>query len=334
VDRFRLHCAWLLLAVASCFQTTNTDTGLSNDQGTCVGHCGHSTIAPRPGGSSSGSASSTTVASGGGSTSGGSGSSGSTSSGGSPSSGGSSSGNFQTNETFCPGVAIGPVQGSCATGTSFASQLVDILSCSAIPSATIAAIGADGVPVSGAAATTANNGGFTFCPPMDSAFSIQVTASGYPTTYYAEMLDTNVSYISQLAAVSNGALGAFGAFIPGGFATDKAVAVVKLTGTSCILDYAGYTISLELPDGGPVPDGGYELVYLDVSGVPNPKATETDSEGAAILYNIDSTISDFYIVVPGNPDAGSCPPVTGADGFTGRIFVASGTVAVAPIVLP
>ena len=320
--------ASLLLALASCFQATSTGTGVSDEQQSCVGHCGHSSVAPRSSGSSSGSASSSAIAGSSGGTTGGSGSSGSTSS------GGSSSGNFQTSETFCPGVAIGELQGSCTIGTPFASQLVDILSCAAIPNATIAAIGSDGVPVSGAAATTASNGGFTFCAPMDSSFSIQITASGYPTTYYAELLDTTVSYISQLAMVSTGALGAFGDFIPGGFASDKSVAVVKLTGTACILDYAGWNLGLALPDGGPVPDGGYQLIYLDSSGVPSPTATMTDSEGAVIIYNIDSSISDFYLVTASNPDAGSCPQITGADGFTGRIFVAPGTVAVAPIVLP
>jgi hypothetical protein len=234
-------------------------------------------------------------------------------------------------------VAIAPTSASCnsATSASFASQLVDILSCSAISNASISAIGADGVPYSGAASTSASDGAFAICLPFNSSFSIQAAAALYPTTYYAELLNTEISYLPQLPAISQESLNAFSAFFPGGLDPDGAVLLAKLTGSgSCRLQQTGWTFEVQLPDGGPIPDGGYQLIYLGASDLPDAQATETAASGAALIYNIDTSLADFLVVTATNPDAGSCLPQNGSVGFTGRVYVAESAVSIDPILLP
>jgi hypothetical protein len=197
----------------------------------------------------------------------------------------------------------------------------------------VGAIGEDGVPIAGAAATSAGDGAFVVCLPPGVAFSMEITAATYPITYYAEMLNVDAGYIAQMPMVSTGELGVLQAFLPGGYDATKALILVKLTGETELYD--GWSFSIALPDGGPVPDGGYSLVYLGSSSTPDPTATATTHTGAALYYNVDPTLSSFYVVTVSNADAGSASEVeNAAEGFTGRVYVAGGAATVDPILLP
>jgi hypothetical protein len=171
--------------------------------------------------------------------------------------------------------------------------------------------------------------------PLNSPFSIQASAALYPPTYYAELINTSVGYLAQMPAISSSSLAAFGTFFPGGFESNAAAVLVKLTGAgACRTQQTGWTFQVALPDGGPVPDGGYDLIYLGSSGLPDPTATETSMTGAALIYNIDPSISDFLDVTPMGPDGGDCPPTNASVGFTGRVFIIGGAVTIDPVLLP
>ncbi len=190
------------------------------------------------------------------------------------------------------------------------------------------------MPVSGAAATTASNGSFAVCLPGETSFSIQITASLYPTTYYAEMLNTDAGYIPQIAAISSAFISGFSALVPGGFQPGTALIIVKMVGTDCHGQFAGWSLGVELPDGSAPPEGSYQLVYLGSTGVPDPTATTMASNGDGLIYNIDSSVSDFLVVTATNPDAGNCPVQNESEGFTGRVYVAGSAVTLDPILLP
>jgi hypothetical protein len=189
------------------------------------------------------------------------------------------------------------------------------------------------VPVAGAAASSGSDGAFAICLPEGNAFSIQMTAMGYPTTYYAEMLDTDAGYIAQMAALSSETLAALSPIF--GFDLTQGLVVAKVTGSICRQQEAGWSFAVTLPDGGPVPDGGYQIAYLSSMELPDMGATATSVGGAALIYNIDTSISDFLAITVTNPDAGSCLPQNTSYGFTGRVFVAGGgSATLDPLLLP
>jgi hypothetical protein len=231
-------------------------------------------------------------------------------------------------------VLVGPTTTSCTAGSPFASQLVDILDCTTIGNASIAAIGSDGVPFSGAAATTASDGAYAVCAPVGSPFSVQIKAALYPTTYYAEMLNNDGGYLPQMGTMSSASLAVFSAIVPDGFDPSRALIVIKIVGESCHGQEDGWSVVPMLPDGGPLPDGGYEIIYLGSSELPDPTATATAKSGVALVYNVDPSISDFLMLAASNPDAGSCEAIAGAEGFTGRLFVAGGATTIDFITLP
>jgi hypothetical protein len=341
VSRVRPFLPWLLLASAGCFQASSPESGISGEQQGCGDDCGRSTAAGRSGAGGSGGAASSSAS---GSSSGSSGSSttsggDSSASTGTGSTGGSSGGCAPTNETVCPKLAICGISTNCSPGsTLFASQVVDILSCSELGGASVTAIDTNGVPVqgAGASATTESDGAFAMCLPGESPFSIQITQSQYPTTYYAEMLDVSLEYVAQMATLSINELSAFASFLigSGSFEPNTALVVVKLTGSNCASAFAGWSFALSVPDGGAIPDGGYQLVYLGSDGLPSAAQTTTSSNGAGLFYNIDPAISDFVIVNLTNPDAGTCIPINTTVGFTGRVYLSGNSVALDPIIMP
>ncbi len=224
----------------------------------------------------------------------------------------------------------------CVTGTAFASQFVDLPDCTVVAGASITAGGVNGVSCIGAAATTASDGAFAICLPSNSPFSIQMTDGPYPTSYYAEMFNVDAGYIAQLGAISTATLDAFSGFVQGGFAPGKALVVVKVTGTGTCdtpAERTGWVFGLTLPDGGSLPDAGYQLVYLSSAGRPDPTATATSSTAVGIFYNLDPSLDGFLVVTALAPDGGTCPAVNSAEGLTGRVFVAAGTATLDPILL-
>jgi hypothetical protein len=195
-------------------------------------------------------------------------------------------------------------------------------------------ISSNGVPVSGAAATSQSNGAFEICLPTDTPFSLQMTAPGYPTTYYAEMLNADAGFFAQLGSVSSDELNAVGAFVPGGVIPTRSIVVAEMAASTCIKDRGGWSFSIWLPDGGSFPDSGYQLLYLGSNDLPDPTVTVTAHNGGAIFYNIDPTLSDFVVITAENPDAGACEPLNSSIGMTGRVYVAGGSAAIDPFLLP
>jgi hypothetical protein len=209
---------------------------------------------------------------------------------------------------------------------SVASQLVDPLTCTPISGATIAAIGADGVPISGAAAVTGSDGTFAMCVPSGTPFSISITAAASPLTYSAEAIAGGGfdGEFAQLSLVDNAEVGAFASLLPTALTPGDALILAKVTGVSGCDDIAGWSFAVTLPDGGALPDGGYQLVYFGNNYLPDPAATATSSFGAALIYNIDEATSPFLAVTATNPDGGDCVPINDEIGYTGRLFVTGG----------
>jgi hypothetical protein len=330
----RLGWTPLLLFGLACSQEAPTSSQSSSKSSTS-----RSTAGGRSSSKASGFGSSPASSIGGGSTGGASSSmnAGSSSANGSSSSGGSSSvteGVCITSEVTCPAIAICPTPVRCPTGTGFSSQVVDYIACTPIANAAVTAIDADGVPFPGVADTTQSDGSLSLCLPGGVPFSIQMDAAAYPTTYLAELLDADAGYFSQAASISTAELQAFASIFPGGVEPEMAFVLVKLKAATCGGAFPGWTIGVSLPDGGALPDGGYQLIYFGPSYVPDPTATVTTTKGAAAIYNLDPSISPFIVVTASNPDAGACQSINGSLGLTGRLYVSGGAVTVDPIVLP
>jgi hypothetical protein len=234
-------------------------------------------------------------------------------------------------------VAVPSLPIDCPSGDiGVASQLVDILDCTTIDGATVEALDPNGVPISGSAATTnSTNGSFFLCGPEGQPFTITATAAGYPTAYFAELAGASAQDVVQLGMLSNTSLSVVGGIVPGGVDPSKGMVVVKVSNTvNCDAQVAGWTLGITLPDGGNLPDGGYQMAYGGQAGLPQPGLTETSSAGAAIFYDIDPVLSDFFVITYQNPDAGACESTDPTLGFTGRIYVAGGAVSAFPVFLP
>lgn len=196
------------------------------------------------------------------------------------------------------------------------------------------AIDPNGVPYAGTSAVTASNGTFGVCLPEQGPFTVEVMAASYPTTFVAEMEGVEAQQITQLGLISSDFLTAISPLFPGGYNPALGTVVVKVNSTlECHPAEAGWTVGLTFPDGGSLPDGGYQLVYI-AGGVPMTGLTATQAAGAAVLYNIDTSLSTFFVVTYGNPDAGGCEPTNTAFGLTGRVYVTGNALAVFPILLP
>jgi hypothetical protein len=222
---------------------------------------------------------------------------------------------------------------ACLSGT-----LSDAESMGPVSGAAVIGTDINGVPIPGASTTSAADGSFQLCPPAGVVFTTQITAAGYPTTYFESLsLGTMAEPLGSLPLISTEVLGALGGFLPGGFDSSDAAMLVPVRSLSGNCSVAGWSISAGFPDGGTLPDGGglpYQIAYLAASGLPSGTATSTSTEGAAILYNIDPTLTGQVAVVATNGSAGSCAPDNAALGLTGQVEVGGGAISIAPIVLP
>jgi len=226
--------------------------------------------------------------------------------------------------------------GTCQSGSlGLASQLVDAVACTVISGASISGVGTDGIPYPLASATSGANGTFYLCSPEGNAVTIEAIAGGYPTTYIAEVDPIFVQGIVQVPLISTDTINTVTPLFPGR-PYDQALGtlIVKTnTGNNCKQANAGWTVTLSFPDGGSLPDGGYEFVYGDATGIPDPTVTETES-GFVYFYNIDPTLGDFFRISYENADAGFCQPQNDTVGITGRVYVAGNAMSFFPILLP
>jgi hypothetical protein len=237
---------------------------------------------------------------------------------------------------FCPAVLAPAPVVSCPSGDrDYSSQLVDVVECTIIGDAEVQALDPNGIPYPQATGTSSSTDGtFALCLPSQSPFTVEVTAAAYPNSVFAE-LDGTGSGTLQIALLSTEFLAA--ADQVGGIVIDGGAAVlVKANATSgCGQALAGWTIGLSFPDGGSLPNGSYQMRYFASSGFPQAGLTATSAFGAALFYNLDSSLSsEFLRVFYQNPDAGSCQPINASRGYTGRIYVNEGAVSGYPILLP
>lgn len=244
-------------------------------------------------------------------------------------------GSCGTSDLVCPMLADCPAGLSCSAGASLRSQAVDLFECMGIAAASVIAFDANGVWGDGIGATTQSDGTFAVCLSGARAFSLEISAANYPTTFYAELSSVSAIGISQIGLLSVDVLDALAAFLPGGLNSVRALIWVSFLGSACQGDYAGWSLSLTLPDGGALPDGGGgSIIYFAPNNIPSANATATSSNGLAMIYDVDPTISDFLVLRANKSDAGSCSPINASRGFTGRVAVAAGAVTFAPILLP
>ena len=238
----------------------------------------------------------------------------------------------------CPGAAVPPIQQSCPSGEDpFASQTVDLVLCTDVGNANIAFVAPDGVPYSGVGAVSdPTTGAFAVCLPEDHPFTAAVTAAQYPTTYYAEFDGVGPNQASQIPLIGLDELNALASLIPGGPTLNEGLLIVKVTSTAlCHAATSGWSFSLDLPDGGEFPDGGYQIVYMGSTFVPDATATSTSTEGAAVIYNIDDSISNFVVPIAQPPASDAdCLSLNSYVGLTGRIYVAANSVSLFSVVLP
>jgi hypothetical protein len=345
-----------MLTTVGCFQPTSTGTGVSGPTPGSCDNCRHTSGGVGGGGVSSASGGGAGTATAGltssgnnGGTSSGGGSIGGNSTGaaaGSSSgadlgtSGGTSGGSGSDPDAgpilVCPGLSPSPEQISCPTGSDpFPSQTVDLIECVAVPNANVEAVAPDGVPFTGVAATSDATGEFALCLPENQAFSIEVQASMYPTTYFAELDGISSDGVGQVPLLASEEVNLLESFI-GDYASGDGLIIVKLSSTAlCDSSKAGWSLSLALPDGGSFPDGGYEVLYMGSSFVPQQGATSTGTEGVAVIYNIDTTQSNFVVPILQSPAGDTtCQPLNSFYGFTGRVYVAGNSGSLYPILLP
>ena len=187
------------------------------------------------------------------------------------------------------------------------------------------AIGADGVPLSGATATSdATTGIFTACVPGQEAVTMSFNLTGYPLTYYQESLGT--IHAHDIGMLSNTVVDSVIGFVPGGLnlALGTIVVFFSTSGSGCPID--NWSLNLEIADGGAVPDGGFSLIYMGPTSLPEPSLNATSGSGIAIVYNIDTTETNYFQIAATHPDAGYCASDNAALGFTGRLYVNGGAL--------
>jgi hypothetical protein len=308
--------------LAGCFTSLQQGAGVQSSvgQSTCVGAgCHHGA-----GGGSGGSSSSSTAATPSGSSSGSSGSG--TSQGGSSSSGGDVDAGVD-----CPQLYV-------------TSNLYDTASLAPVVGATVQAVGLNGVPLEGAAATSQSDGTFTVCVPPSVTFSLQVTAPGYPEAALEDLMlaqsETLAFTQGGLGLISNQDLSAFGAVV--GYDPSMGIMLVQVSSISgvppCVA--TGWQLSVSFTDGGALPDGGplpYSRAYLDpVSYLPDSSLQATSSLGEAIFYDLDPNLTDRVAIeaVDVDVDAGACPVENGQFGLQGTALVQAGVLTFAIVPYP
>ena len=330
-----------LLVFAGCLQATNTGIGVEGPEGQPCTTCKSS--GPRPGGTGSGSGSA-----------GGSGSSGSRGS----ASGGSSGATTSTDGGSSSGGAGDAGMLQCPAGTLWATTEVQELTGqslqgNAVPGATVTELGENGIPLggTGSSAVSDANGNVQFCLPFNVPITLNVTSSVAPATYIEEMIVTpaavdagqNPLFAAGLLILPFTLIQAIQPLLSAGDAgiqSNAAFVITEITSISQQMACAqpvGWTFQLTLPDGGTNPDGGNAIpfvpAYFNSFGVPALGLTETSKNGAAILYNID-TSATAAILTATNPDAGGCPLVQGVVRTTGRVTLANTAVTYAPFFTP
>ncbi len=330
---------WLALPAAASRLACASGGGPGvSASGGCAGICRSSTTGrPRLGSSSGGSST-------GGSTGGGSSSSGGGTLGTSTGGGSSGGGPFQACQSVNPATCP---QYLCA-------QVYDYTSDNPVSQGagiSIGAFDANGLPVSlTGQLTTIADGSFLACAPAGVPFTLTASGSSYHTTYTSQIELPAGSGLSpyfdqfgqQLPVFTTGEYTGFAVAV-GAKAQDSIVvaAVGSVGGANCPSP-SGYVLTVQLPDGGALlegGDGGYAVDYV-VNGFPDltHSATETTDGGNGFLYNLDPTLTPGYVTVvaTAQPDAtcSDAGPIYAAMNMTGLAAVGPGSFTLTAVPIP
>ena len=214
-----------------------------------------------------------------------------------------------------------------------------------IAGATINAVGLDGVALSGAAASSRADGTFTLCLPEGVEIAPQVQAAGYPTTYIENFKLTGplTAFAGRdgIPMLSTSLLGAFAGLVSVGSVSTQAGILAGVTSTSrqapCFQNSGGWVLALNLADGGVLPDGGgvpADLYYADSSDLPSMGLSATSSNGVALFFNVDTSLTNIVTLEATNADAGPCAINLVPEMMTGRLYVATGAMTIAVLPTP
>ena len=232
----------------------------------------------------------------------------------------------------CGLTARPPDAGDCASG-SLSGVVLDLLSCDRLANVTVQALDARAVPVSGSV-VTGDGGTFVLCGPDGGAFTPYLKAPGYETTYLEELQGSAPSVYGEIGLFSTMFLTDFATIVPGNLDLSLGTIVAFIGTSGACPDSSGWAVSLTDPDGGAIPDGGFELVYFAASDLPKAGLTATTSQGAAIFYNIDLSTTNYFAVGLSKPDAGNCTP-RGTTAFpTGRIYATQEAISLYILQVP
>ncbi len=308
----------LMVGVAGCAAPISTPVAGSG----CLHGCGSGASGGHPGGGTgSGPGGST-----GRSSTGGQGSSGANSSGGSSGSGAGSS-------------SSGGSSSGGTTGSTCAYPLTNIaydygLS-TPIVGAQVGIVNASGVPLAGQQTTTTFGGSFTLCPPQGVPITYTATDTSYLPTFTSEVdlagADAFIEVYGGLPMISTTDYAAFQGLVGLQPGHALVVASVSLSGGHCSL-VTGWTFKADFPDGGTLVDGGdlpFSIAYINGSFADTTLTSTTDA-GAALLFNIDATLTSVIVVTASNPDApADCFAVPQSQYLTGRIFIQADATSLA-----
>ncbi len=341
-EPLKFEVALLALALAcACSQPSNTQVSGPDCLGNACGKSSTTRVGGIGGGGSSGSSASTatnsTAASSGSSSTGGS-SSTSSSSG-----GGSSSGSGLPDLLACP-TGFHP---DCAA--PICSTVYDYGDGSAKPGVLLTLMTPGGVPLSGTESqyTSLSDGSFFLCAPVNTPFFVQATLADYqnsdsPILSEPGGPDSFFGYYATFAVISDSDLSAFGYVLsspPLVTGTSMIIVLVSGNGLTGCDDSSGYTVSAALPDGGKLPDGGglpFNVTYIN-GDFPDSSLTATTDAGTAILYNIDSTLTNGAVIVTAtNPNvpANCLQPSFAAWDMTGLVPVSESSFSETGVPLP
>lgn len=226
------------------------------------------------------------------------------------------------------------------------SHIDDFSTGALLAGAEVSLVSAAGVPLPGKQFTTLQDGSFYLCAPVDTPFYVTATDNNYVASSSALLdepggPDNFFPWLGGFAMVLATDLGAFQGlfqdppYVPG---TSLIVVIVSSELPQCD-SQTGYKVGVALPDGGTLADGGplpYGVVYV-ADDFPDLSLTATTDAGTAIVYNIDSTLTNGFVVVtvsnPNVPQSCLVQNLAQVDS-TGLVPVSQGSFSVEPISLP
>jgi hypothetical protein len=242
---------------------------------------------------------------------------------------------------------------TCPAGEYYyTGRLVDLSDLKPVPGLAVSAYNPAGPPfveqVAGSSTISDDGGLVVECIPVGQPVYLGIQGQGYSQCGTANFsLSANYDGYRRIGLLSMADMTLLAGYINAqhpALALDTsapmiAVGIEAPTGSPCIPQIAGWSFSLSLPDGGPLPalpDGGlpFGMVYLTANGEPDISLTATTANGGVLFYDVQ--VPGTYVNLLSqntNADAG-CFITTSPLDLTGQALVAPSVVTFVPIALP